>query len=205
MNSKQIRWAIIAGVIIILLLWVRSNYNGLVDADINVEKQWGTVTTRYQERADKIGQLVDVVKGSANFEKSTLTEITEARASVGKVELKADEITPENLEKFEAAQNKLKGTFDRLMVVVEKYPELKSTQNFSALQYEVAGMENRIATARTDYNASVADFNSKVRRFPSNIFAGMFGFEKKEMFKNQAGTENRPSIDFSDKPSTDAK
>ncbi len=205
MNSKQIRWAIIAGVIIILLLWVRSNYNGLVDADINVEKQWGTVTTRYQERADKIGQLVDVVKGSANFEKSTLTEITEARASVGKVELKADEITPENLEKFEAAQNRLKGTFDRLMVVVEKYPELKSTQNFSALQYEVAGMENRIATARTDYNASVADFNSKVRRFPSNIFAGMFGFEKKEMFKNQAGTENRPSIDFSDKPSTDAK
>jgi len=205
MNSKQIRWAIIAGVIIILLLWVRSNYNGLVDADINVEKQWGTVTTRYQERADKIGQLVDVVKGSANFEKSTLTEITEARASVGKVELKADEITPENLEKFEAAQNRLKGTFDRLMVVVEKYPELKSTQNFSALQYEVAGMENRIATARTDYNASVADFNSKVRRFPSNIFAGMFGFEKKEMFKNQAGTENRPNIDFSDKPSTDAK
>jgi LemA protein len=205
MNSKQIRWAIIAGVIIILLLWVRSNYNGLVDADINVDKQWGTVTTRYQERADKIGQLVDVVKGSANFEKSTLTEITEARASVGKMELKADEITPENLEKFEAAQSKLKGTFDRLMVVVEKYPELKSTQNFSALQYEVAGMENRIATARTDYNAAVADFNSKVRRFPSNIFAGMFGFEKKEMFKNQAGTENRPTIDFSDKASTDAK
>ncbi|MFN5890306.1 MAG: LemA family protein [Bacteroidota bacterium] len=205
MNSKQIRWAIIAGVIIILLLWVRSNYNGLVDADINVEKQWGTVTTRYQERADKIGQLVDVVKGSANFEKSTLTEITEARASVGKMELKADEITPENLEKFEAAQSKLKGTFDRLMVVVEKYPDLKSTQNFSALQFEVAGMENRIATARTDYNASVADFNSRVRRFPSNIFAGMFGFEKKEMFKNQAGTENRPTIDFSDKPATDAK
>ncbi len=199
MNSKQIRWAIIAGVIIVLLLWVRSSYNGLVDADINVEKTWGTVTTRYQERSDKIGQLVDVVKGSANFEKSTLTEITEARASVGKMELKADEITPENLEKFEAAQNKLKGTFDRLMVVVEKYPELKTTQNFSQLQYEVAGMENRIATARTDFNAAVADFNGRVRRFPSNIFANLFGFEKKEMFKNQAGTENRPSIDFSEK------
>ncbi len=199
MNSKQIRWAIIAGVIIVLLLWVRSSYNGLVDADINVEKTWGNVTTRYQERSDKIGQLVDVVKGSANFEKSTLTEITEARASVGKMELKADEITPENLEKFEAAQNKLKGTFDRLMVVVEKYPELKTTQNFSQLQYEVAGMENRIATARTDFNAAVADFNGRVRRFPSNIFANLFGFEKKEMFKNQAGTENRPSIDFSEK------
>lgn len=199
MNSKQIRWAIIAGVIIVLLLWVRSSYNGLVDADIKVEKTWGNVTTRYQERSDKIGQLVDVVKGSANFEKSTLTEITEARASVGKMELKADEVTPENLEKFEAAQNKLKGTFDRLMVVVEKYPELKTTQNFSQLQYEVAGMENRIATARTDFNAAVADFNGRVRRFPSNIFANLFGFEKKEMFKNQAGTENRPSIDFSEK------
>ena len=202
MNRKKI---IGIGIILVLVIWIISSYNGLVNAEILIDKSWGNVTTRYQERADKIGQLVDVVKGSANFEKSTLTEITEARASVGKMELKADEITPENLEKFEAAQSKLKGTFDRLMVVVEKYPELKSTQNFSALQYEVAGMENRIATARTEFNAAVAELNSKVRRFPSNIVAGIFGFEKKEMFKNQEGTENRPTIDFSDKTVTDTK
>jgi len=199
MNRKQI---IGIGIILVLVIWIITSYNSLVDSEILVEQNWGNVTTRYQERADKIDQLVKVVKGSANFEKSTLTEITEARASVGKVELKADQITPENLEKFEAAQNRLKGTFDRLMVVVEKYPELKTTENFGKLQDEVAGMENRIATARTDFNAAVASYNSRVRRFPSNIFANLFDFQKKEMFKNQEGTENRPDIDFSDKPAS---
>lgn len=199
MNSKRITLIVILGIIVISLLWVRSSYNNLVDSDINVEKAIGTVNTRYQERADKIDQLVNVVKGAANFEKSTLVEITNARASVGGIKLDASNMSEENLAKFDAAQSKLKGTFDRLMVVMERYPDLKATQNFSQLQYEVAGMENRIATARTDYNAAVADYNGRVRRFPSNIFAGMFGFEKKAMFQNQAGTENRPNIDFSDK------
>lgn len=198
MRRSSIILIAVVAIVLIIFGWVRSSYNGLVDADIAVEKSLGNVNTRYQERADKIDQLVGVVKGAANFEKSTLVEITNARASAGSVKLDANDLSDENLAKFDAAQNQLKGSLSRLMVIMERYPDLKATQNFSALQYEVAGMENRIATARTDYNTAVADYNSRVRRFPSNIFANMFGFEKKAMFQNQAGTENRPKIDFSE-------
>lgn len=198
MRRSSIILIAVVAIVLIIFGWVRGSYNGLVDADIAVENALGNVNTRYQERADKIDQLVGVVKGAANFEKSTLVEITNARASAGSVKLDAKDLSDENLAKFDAAQNQLKGSLSRLMVIMERYPDLKATQNFSALQYEVAGMENRIATARSDYNKTVADYNSRVRRFPSNIFANMFGFEKKAMFQNQAGTEKRPTIDFSD-------
>ena len=191
MNSKTIRTLIIVGVVLIAFLWIKGSFNSLVENDEKLTKSWNNVEAAYQTRADKIVQIAEAVSAEAKFEKSTLTEITNARASAGQVKLTSDQLTPENLNKFESAQQ---SSFNRMMIVLERYPDLKSTKGFENLQFEISEIENRINTARTDYNAAVQKYNLSVRKFPSNIFAGMFGFEKKSGFEADKGTEKRVNV-----------
>ena len=191
MNRKTIRTLIIVGVVLIAFLWIKGSYNTLVDTDENLTKSWNNVEAAYQTRIDKITQIAETVSAEAKFEKSTLTEITNARASAGQVKLTSDQLTPENLNKFESAQQ---SSFSRMMIVLERYPDLKSTKGFENLQFEISEIENRINTARTDYNAAVQKYNLSVRKFPSNIFAGMFGFEKKSGFAADKGSEKRANV-----------
>ncbi|MEZ0539401.1 LemA family protein [Fibrella arboris] len=173
-----------------------SSYNGLVDKDTNVDKYWSQVQTQYQRRADLIPNLVRTVQGVANFEKSTLQGVIEARANATSIKLSADQLTPENIQKFQAAQDQLGGSLSRLLAVSENYPQLKATQNFSELQAQLEGTENRIAVARNDFNTAATDYNKSVRSFPNNIFAGIFGFPRKGLFEASAAAQNAPTVDF---------
>jgi len=191
MNSKTIRTLIIVGVVLIAFLWIRGSYNGLVNQDETLSNAWNNVEVAYQNRADKIAQVAEAVSAEAKFEKSTLTEITNARASAGQVKLTSDQLTPENLNKFESAQQ---SSFSRMMIVLERYPDLKATKGYENLQFEISESENMIRTARGDFNTAVKQYNLSVRQFPSNIFAGMFGFEKKSGFAADKGSEKRVNI-----------
>lgn len=173
-----------------------SSYNGLVDKDTNVDKYWSQVQTQYQRRADLIPNLVRTVQGVANFEKSTLQSVIEARASATSIKLSADQLTPENIQKFQAAQDQLGGSLSRLLAVSENYPQLRATQNFSELQAQLEGTENRIAVARNDFNTAATDYNKSVRSFPNNIFAGIFGFARKGLFEASAAAQSAPTVDF---------
>ncbi len=174
-----------------------SSYNGLVQKDNDVEKTWANVQTQYQRRADLIPNLVRTVQGVANFEKSTLESVIQARASATSIKLTADQLTPENIKKFQAAQDQLGGSLSRLLAVSENYPQLRATQNFSELQAQLEGTENRITVARTDFNGIVGNYNQAVRSFPNNIFAGIFGFARKGFFEASAAAQNAPTVDFS--------
>ena len=191
MNSKTIRTLIIVGVVLIAFLWIKGSYNSLVDNDEKLTTRWNNVEVAYQLRIDKITQIAETVSAEAKFEKSTLAEITNARASAGQVKLSTDQLNPENIAKFEQAQQ---SAFSRMMIVLERYPDLKSTKGFENLQYEISEVENRVNTARTDYNDAVQTYNLSVRKFPSNIFAGMFGFERKSGFAADKGSEKRPNV-----------
>jgi LemA protein len=173
-----------------------NSYNGLVQKDNAVDESWSKVETQYQRRSDLIGNLVKTVQGAADFEKGTLTSVIEARAKATSMNFDASDLTPENLQKFQAAQDQLSGALSRLLVTVERYPDLKANQNFLELQAEIAGTENRIAVARNDFNTVVGDYNLTVRQFPMNLFAGMFGFERKAFFEGAEGTENAPDVNF---------
>jgi LemA protein len=163
----------------------------LVNQDETLSNAWNNVEVAYQNRADKIAQVAEAVSAEAKFEKSTLTEITNARASAGQVKLTSDQLTPENLNKFESAQQ---SSFSRMMIVLERYPDLKATKGYENLQFEISESENMIRTARSDFNTAVKQYNLSVRQFPSNIFAGMFGFEKKSGFAADKGSEKRVNI-----------
>jgi LemA protein len=191
MNSKTIRTLIIVGVLLIAFFWIKGSYNSLVVNDEKLTTTWNNVEVAYQTRADKIVQIAEAVSAEAKFEKSTLAEITNARASVGQIKVGNEQLTPESIDKIAMTQQ---SALSRLMVVMERYPELKSTKGFENLQYEISEMENRINTARTDYNAAVQVYNLNVRKFPSNIFAGIFGFEKKTGFTADKGSEKRVDI-----------
>jgi LemA protein len=191
MNSKTIRTLVIVGILLIAFLWIRGSYNSLVDNDEKLTTRWNNVEVAYQLRMDKITQIAETVSAEAKFEKSTLAEITNARASAGQVKLSTDQLNPENIAKFEQAQQ---SAFSRMMIVLERYPDLKSTKGFENLQYEISEVENRVNTARTDYNDAVQTYNLSVRKFPSNIFAGMFGFERKSGFAADKGSEKRPNV-----------
>ena len=191
MNSKTIRTLIIVGVILIVFLWIRGSYNTLVDNDVKLNTKWSNVEVAYQNRADKIVQIAEAVSAEAKFEKSTLAEITNARASVGQIKVGNEQLTPESIGKIDQAQQ---SALSRLMVVMERYPELKSNEGFRNLQYEISEAQNRISTAQSDYNAAVQTYNMSVRKFPSNIFAGIFGFEKKTGFAADKGAEKRVDI-----------
>lgn len=182
----------------ILLLSGLGTYNSLVTLDEKVKSQWGQVENVYQRRADLVPNLVETVKGAAAFEKDTFTAVTEARAKVGQVELKADSLTPENLARFQAAQDGLSSALSRLLVVVEKYPELTATQAFRDLQGQLEGTENRITVERMRYNETAQAFNTRRNRFPAVLIAGVFGsrFKEKPYFQAQPGAETAPKVKF---------
>lgn len=187
---------IILGIVAIIAIWAFTGYNGVISQDENVKKSWSNVQTEYQKRSDLVGQLVATVKGVANFEQKTLTDVIEARSKATSINLKADDLTPENMAKFQQAQEQLKGSLSRLLVVAEQYPQLKATENFTKLQGQLEGIENDVKTSRNAFNEAINTYNVKVRRFPVNILAGLFGFKVKEGFKADAGTEKAPEVKF---------
>lgn len=187
------------GIVVLLLLFGMygcSSYNGLVEKDNKVEELWSKVQTQYQRRADLISNLVKTVQGAADFERGTLTDVIEARSKATAIQLQADDLTPENLQKFQAAQDQLSGALSRLLVAVERYPDLKANQNFLELQAQLEGTENRISVARNDFNTGVGTYNLAVRQFPMNLFAGLFGFEKRAFFEASEAAQEAPNVDF---------
>jgi len=195
-GTRNLTLLIILGIVIILGAWSCSGYNGLVKQDENVKKSWNNVQSSYQRRTDLIPNLVNTVKGEANFEQSTLTGIVEARAKATQVTIDPSNITPEKLQQFQQAQAGVTSALGRLLAVAENYPNLRTNDGFRALQAELAGTENRINVSRNDFNDAVNTYNTKVRSFPMNIFSGMFGFHVKEGFKAEAGSEKAPEVKF---------
>jgi len=192
---------IVLAVVVILLFWGCSGYNGLVQQDENVKKVWNNVQSQYQRRSDLIPNLVNTVKGEANFERGTLTDVINARARATSVQINANDLTPEKLQQFQQAQGQLSGALGRLLAVAESYPNLQTNQAFQNLMAELAGTENRIAVARNDFNASVQEYNVRVRRFPTNLIAGIMGFHPREGFTADPGTQNAPKVNFDNQPS----
>ncbi len=189
------KWIVI-GVLGVLVIMGFSSYNGLVGKQEDVGKAWGNVESDYQRRADLIPNLVNTVKGYANFEQETLTKVIEARASATQVKIDANNLTPENLAAFQQAQGGLSSALGRLLVVAESYPDLKANQNFLDLQAQLEGTENRINVSRQRFNDTVNDYNKSRRSFPAVIFASMFGFGEKGYFKAEAGSEKAPEVKF---------
>jgi LemA protein len=191
---------IVAIVIVIILLfivsWGSGIYNKLVSKEETVNQQWANVENVYQRRADLIPNLVATVKGVANFEQSTLTAVIEARAKATSVSINPKNLDEASLQRFQQAQDGLSSSLARLMVVVERYPELKATQNFSELQAQLEGTENRITVERMKFNEVAQAYNSYLRQFPAVIFAGMYGFQKKAYFLAQKGAEKAPEVKF---------
>jgi LemA protein len=172
------------------------SYNSMVQMDENVKAKWGAVQSQYQRRADLIPNLVNTVKGVANFEKSTLVDVTEARAKATAMTVDPTKLTPETIQKFQAAQGQLTTALSRLMVASENYPSLKANDNFTALQAQLEGTENRINISRLDFNTAVQEYNSKIRSFPANLTAKMFGFTEKGYFQAEAGANKVPTVQF---------
>src|ERR1700736_5305398 len=190
--------AIVIFIAFVIGLFFWGTYNRLVGLQQGVDTQWAQVQTVYQRRADLIPNLVNTVAGAANFEKSTLTEVTNARASVGRVQLDPAKAPTDaaQLQQFQEAQGQLSNALSRLLVVSERYPELKSNQNFLGLQAQLEGTENRISVERNNYNEVVQRFNTAVRIFPTNLVAGMLGFLPRPFFNAQAGAERAPTVNF---------
>jgi LemA protein len=185
---------------IILIATVMSlsscSYNSMVKMDENIKGKWGEVQTQYQRRADLIPNLVATVKGQANFEQKTLTDVTEARAKATSIQVDPTKLTPETIQKFQQAQGQLSTALGRLMVASENYPTLRSNDAFNTLQAQLEGTENRIGIARKDFNEAVQAYNSKIRSFPANLTAKMFGFAPKGYFAAEAGADKAPKVQF---------
>jgi LemA protein len=196
MKSRNLVLIVIVVFVLILGGCGCNGYNKMVNLDENVKNRWNNVQSDYQRRADLIPNLVSTVKGAANFEQTTLTQVIEARAKATSVNVNAENLTPERVQQFQQAQGQLSGALSRLLVVAEQYPQLQATQNFKDLQVQLEGTENRIKVSRNDFNTAVQEYNSTVRRFPNNIFAGMFGFGVKQGFTADAGSERAPKVAF---------
>ena len=171
-------------------------YNKMVSLDETVKAKWSNVQSDYQRRADLVPNLVSTVKGAANFEQKTLTDVMEARAKATSVNINADNLTPDKIQQFQQAQGQLGSALGRLLAVSEAYPQLQATQSFRDLQAQLEGTENRIKVSRNDFNSAVQDYNSTIRRFPNNIFSGMFGFHVKQGFTADAGAQQAPKVQF---------
>ena len=189
-------WIIGAIVIFGIYSWVKGINNTAVTLNQDIEESWGNVQTSYQRRNDLIGNLVNTVKGAADFEKSTLTAVIEARAQATQTIIDPTNITPEKLAEFNKAQSGVSSSLSRLLVAVEQYPDLKANQNFLKLQDELASTENQILTARTRFNEAVKPYNTHIGTFPNSLFAGMFGFQKKAYFEAVAGAEKPVEVKF---------
>ena len=190
------RFSIIALLLIGVMSMSSCGYNTMVSMDENVKGQWSNVENAYQRRADLIPNLVNTVKGYADFEQETLTKVVEARASATQVKVDPANLTPEALQKFQQAQSQVGSALSRLLLVVERYPDLKANQNFLELQAQLEGTENRIAVERRNFNDGVKEYNSYIRAFPRVIYAGWFGFEKKAYFEAAEGSEKVPEVQF---------
>jgi LemA protein len=194
--SKLTKILIIVGVIAVVVLWAVRIYNNMVKLDEETQQAWAQVENVYQRRADLIPNLVKTVQGAAEYEKGTLEGVIEARSKATSVQVDPSNLTEESIAAFQQAQDQLSSALSRLMVVVERYPELKANQNFLELQAQLEGTENRIAVERKNFNEVVQKYNTAIRRFPNNIFAGMFGFDKKGYFKAQEGADKAPDVEF---------
>jgi len=172
------------------------NYNELVEEQEEVNQAWSEVENQYQRRMDLIPNLVNTVKGYAAHEENTLTEVITARSNASSITIQADDLNEENFARFQAAQDELSRGLGRLMAVAESYPDLKANQNFRELQAQLEGTENRIAVARRNYNEEAADYNAEIRKFPTLIYAGWFGFEKKPYFQAATGADKAPTVQF---------
>ena len=189
-------WIIFLAIVAVLVIWMWTSYNGLVSKDENVKEKWAKVQNQYQRRLDLIPNLVNTVKGAANFEQKTLTDVINARANATKMTVDASNLTPEKLHEFQATQGQLSQAMGRLMVVAEQYPDLKANQNFRDLQVQLEGTENRISAARNDYNEVVKDFNVGARRFPVVLIAGMFHMSARPTFEADPAAQKAPSVQF---------
>ncbi|RYF90549.1 MAG: LemA family protein [Chitinophagaceae bacterium] len=193
---KSITGLVILGILAVLVFMGCNGYNSLVKQDESVKKAWNNVQTEYQNRNDLVGNLVNTVKGAANFEQSTLTAVVEARANATRMNVNADDLTTENIQKFQAAQGQLSGALSRLLATVEAYPNLKATEGFMKLQSQLEGIENNIKNSRRAFNEEINLYNTRVRSFPMNILGGIFGFKQKEGFKADEGAEKAPEVKF---------
>lgn len=194
--TKKI-WIIIAAVVAVIVLWFIGTRNKIVVQDENVNNTWGNVETVYQRRADLVKQLVNTVKGASKYEQETYIAVTEARNKALNMKLEGNELTEENIAKFQQIQDQLQSELNKAIdVTVERYPELKATQAYQELMTQLEGCENRIAVARKNYNDAVASYNKKIRMFPASIVANMGGFEKKGYFKSSEGADEAPEVNF---------
>jgi len=196
MKSSTIITLSVLGILIIFFFWGCNGYNGLVKQDESVKNAWNNVQSDYQRRADLIPNLVNTVKGEANFEQTTLQNVIEARSKATQMKVDPENLTPEKIKEFQAAQGQLSQALGRLLMITENYPNLKANEAFRNLQTQLEGTENRIKVARNDFNAAVKDYNVRVRSFPVNILAGMFGFTSKEGFTAEQGSEKAPEVKF---------
>lgn len=196
MKKGTITLLVIGVLILIMVGGTLTTYNGLIAKDEAVATAWGNIQSQYQRRADLIPNLVSTVKGYAKHESETLENVMAARAKATQITVNADNLTPEKLKQYQAAQGELSQALGRLMAVSENYPNLKANENFSELQAQLEGTENRINESRQIYNSAVQTYNVNVRRFPANIVAGMFGFDKKNQFEAEAGAEKAPKVEF---------
>ncbi len=188
--------AALALIVLSVVIWGTRAYNTMVTMNEGVTSQWGNVETSYQRRSDLIPNFVNTVKGAANFEQTTLTQVIEARAKATSVNIDPTNMTPENMQAFQAAQGQVSSALGRLMVVMEQYPELKATQNFRDLQVELEGTENRISVERRKFNEVAQGYNTFIKRFPQSFLSGMFGFESKPYFEATEGAETAPVVTF---------
>lgn len=196
MKIKFLRLLPLTAVLAMLPMLSSCNYNSLVEKDQAVNQSWAEVENQYQRRADLIPNLVATVKGYASHEEETFQKVTEARAKATSVNITADQLDEATLQKFQQAQNELTGALKSLLAVSEAYPDLKANENFKDLQVQLEGTENRVTTARSRYTEAVQDFNTSIKKFPTTIYAGWFGFKEKPQFKSEAGAERAPEVKF---------
>lgn len=195
-NSNNKIWGVLAGVVILLIIYSGVTYNGLVKRDENVKKNWGNLQNAYQRRLDLIPNLVIVVKGSSDYERQTLQELAEARGKAQATIVNASGLGADNVQQQEQAEAAMVLSINKVIAIVEKYPDLQTTKSYRDFQVQLEGTERRIKVSRSDFNDAVADYNKKVRGFPSNIPAGLFGFRSKEGFETQPGAESPPEVKF---------
>jgi LemA protein len=196
MNTRNLTLIVVIAFILIFGGCACNGYNGLVSQDENVKKSWNNVQTAYQQRADLVPNLVNTVKGAANFEQQTLTNVIEARAKATQVKIDANDLSPEKIAQFQQAQTQLSGSLSRLLAVAESYPTLTATQNYKDLQRSLESIENGIKNNRGEFNAAINDYNVKVRSFPMNLLSGIFGFKPKAGFAAEPGSEKAPEVKF---------
>ena len=195
-KSKWTPWLVILAVLVVIAMFMVNAYNSMVNTQETATTALADVQATYQRRADLIPNLAKTVQAYAKHEKTTLTEVINARAAATQIKLDADNLTPEKIRQYESAQGELAQALGRLMVVAERYPDLKANQNFHSLQIQLEGTENRINEARQKYNEAVQDYNQTIRRFPNVLVAGMFGFDKMVKFEAAAGSDKAPVLNF---------